>query len=130
MIWQPCNSLLIIERPGRRTKKGGGNGRRKSVEDQLRRVWIRCHPSIFEDIFEALQKATTRVLDAHREVDVEQKCVWEVVLTDLRRHFNIFDLIGPKSSQVIKGALTPIKDELRKEFHHVSICYFTCRNSP
>ncbi|THH04517.1 hypothetical protein EW145_g5466 [Phellinidium pouzarii] len=39
----------------------------------------------------------------------------EIEVADLRNKFNIFELMGPKSSQVIHGALSPTKDDNRDE---------------
>lgn len=41
-------------------------------------------------------------------------------MADLREHFNVFEIMGPKSSQVIKGALRPVDDQ-RGEFRKVCL---------
>ena len=43
-----------------------------------------------------------------------------VELLEMKETLNIFEMMGPKASQVISGALSPIKDEQRKEFKDVS----------
>jgi hypothetical protein len=82
---------------------------------QDRTMWIRCHPVIYESVLAAVQYAIQDQLFP-RSNDKEIK----VVVTDLRDQFNIFELVGPKSSQVIHGALEPIKAEDRPEFKQVS----------
>ena len=52
------------------------------------------------------------------ESDDERRKKVEVV--DLRGKFNIFELMGPKSSQVIKGALTPVPGDDREELNQVN----------
>ena len=47
----------------------------------------------------------------------------EIQMTDLRDRFNIFEIMGPKSSQIITGALKPIKEEMTREFKKV--CSFS-----
>lgn len=43
----------------------------------------------------------------------------EVQMSDLRDRFNIYEIVGPKSSQVVTGALSPVKDELKDDFKKV-----------
>lgn len=44
----------------------------------------------------------------------------KVDIVDLRGKVNIFELMGPKSTQVIKGALKPILGGESKELNQVS----------
>ena len=119
VIWEPFNRPGADDRAKsskrKRGKKKKGN-EEKSDENKIRHLWIRCHALNFETIFMELQKAIASVISTSKKTDSE----WEIVITDFRRHFNIFDLTGPKSSQVIKGALTPVEGEKRDEFRHVS----------
>lgn len=82
-----------------------------------RTVWFICHPSISEGAFRALVVSSSFVVEAS-ESDNKRK--HRVEVADLRGKFNIFELMGPKSSQVIKGALTPVHDDGSKEFNRVS----------
>ena len=82
-----------------------------------RTVWIICHPSIFEGAFRSLAVSASFAAEAS-ESDHKKKHRVEVV--DLRGKFNIFELMGPKSSQVIKGALTPVLDDKQVELNQVS----------
>jgi ribonuclease P/MRP protein subunit POP1 len=89
--------------------------------ESSRTVWIRSHPAVFEDVFGALQTAASLALDSLRKnttaSDEGQEV--EIELADLRGHVNVFELMGPKASQIIKGALTPVGGEKREEFSKV-----------
>lgn len=78
-------------------------------------LWLRIHPVIFEDVTRELQKATSQVLDRPRSSNEEIV----VEIADLRGQVNAFEIMGPKSTQVLRGALTPILKDERKEFKKV-----------
>ncbi|KAH7927632.1 POP1-domain-containing protein [Leucogyrophana mollusca] len=85
-----------------------------SVASQARMLWVRSHPAIYDDVFAALQASASQVLQAEKQRSPEKKS--EVQIADLRDKVNVFEIMGPKSSQVIKGALTPAGDDQRQEF--------------
>ena len=78
-----------------------------------------------EDAHEALRLSTSFALDSTKEAGR----VAEVEIADLREHFNIFEIVGPKSSQVIKGALKPVDDKRAdfKKVHSVDALMFDPR---
>lgn len=78
-------------------------------------LWLRVHPVIFEDITRELQKATSQVLDRPRSSNEEIA----VEIADLRGQVNAFEIMGSKSTQVLRGALTPILKDEREEFKKV-----------
>jgi ribonuclease P/MRP protein subunit POP1 len=82
-----------------------------------RTVWVVCHPSIFEGAFRGLAVSSSFAVEASESDDKRRH---KVEVVDLRGKFNIFELMGPKSSQVIKGALTPVLDDKREELNRVS----------
>ena len=82
-----------------------------------RTVWVVCHPSIFESAFRSLSISSSFAIEASGSDD---KGRHKVEVVDLRGKFNIFELMGPKSSQVIKGALVPILDDGCEEINQVS----------
>ena len=85
------------------------------VDTEIRSAWVKCHPSIFEDVRTAIHstvKAPLFKVPDGVKVDVE--------VADLRDCFIILELVGPKSSQVIHGALDPARIDERKEFKDVS----------
>ena len=82
----------------------------------LRTVWVVCHPSIFESTFRSLTVSSSFAVEASGSHD---KGRHKVEVVDLRGKFNIFELMGPKSSQVIKGTLNPILDGRFEEISQV-----------
>ncbi|KXN88226.1 Ribonucleases P/MRP protein subunit POP1 [Leucoagaricus sp. SymC.cos] len=74
----------------------------KTDTNRPRTLWLRIHPLIFNDVTRELQKATSDILARPRSSTEEI----EVEITDLRGQVNAFEIMGPKSSQVLKGALT------------------------
>lgn len=80
-----------------------------------RTIWLRFHPSIQLEVFDTLEEAASRTLAKYKtNSNGPQEVTLE--LADLRRHVNAFEIMGPKSSQVIKGALSPIASENRTDF--------------
>ena len=82
-----------------------------------RTIWVVCHPSIFESAFRCLTVSSSFAVEASGSDEKKRR---KVEIVDLRGKFNIFELMGPKSSQVIKGALTPVLDGGLEEFNRVS----------
>ena len=87
-----------------------------------RTIWLRFHPSVQIEVFDTLKEAASRTLDKYRANSTGPQEV-TLKIADLRSHVNVFEIMGPKSSQVIKGALSPVASENRKEFLEVSISY-------
>lgn len=89
--------------------------------DEVRIVWIRSHPAVFEEVFSTLQNAASLALVSLKKAfpteDVEK---FEVEIADLRESINVFEIMGPKSNQVLKGALTPVGEDKREEFKKVN----------
>ncbi len=103
-----------------RGKNANGKGKGKDTEvvddgqQRKRVVWVRVHPSITEDVHEVLRISLAFALDAVKQTGR----VAEAEIADLREHFNVFEIMGPKASQVIQGALKPVDDK-RSEFKKV-----------
>lgn len=105
--------------------KGKGKGKEKQTDDNTspepnnrpRVVWVRCHPAIFEDVFESLQASASYALDQSKKKDPQVHA--EIEIADLRGCINAFEIMGPKSSQVIKGALSPVGNDDRKDVKKV-----------
>jgi ribonuclease P/MRP protein subunit POP1 len=107
--------ITIIWRPTTSTDSG-------SPSYSPRTVWIICHPSIFESAFRSLVVSSSFAVEASGS---DSKRRPKVEVADLRGKFNIFELVGPKSSQVIKGALTPVLEENSEESNRVSAIHST-----
>lgn len=134
IIWRPLSpegtSLGTAEPLARSGKeKGKGKGKGKGKEKQTdnsaspepntgpRVIWVRCHPAIFEDVFESLRTSASYVLEQSKKKDPQLHA--EIEIADLRGCINAFEIMGPKSSQVIKGALSPAGNDDRKDVKKV-----------
>ncbi|KAI0688915.1 POP1-domain-containing protein [Earliella scabrosa] len=93
-----------------KTSKGKGKDKATVSSDESKQrtrvVWVRVHPSVTEQAHEALRVSASFALDSAKQTGR----VAEVEIADLREHLNVFEIMGPKSSQVIKGALRPVDD--------------------
>ncbi|KAK0464529.1 POP1-domain-containing protein [Desarmillaria tabescens] len=109
--------------PTQAKRKRKGKGKEKAIEETdiplneetIRVVWIRSHPATHDEVFNALQTAASSVLDGIKNESTSDQAV-DVEIADLRGKVNIFEIMGPKSSQVLKGALQPIASDDRISF--------------
>jgi ribonuclease P/MRP protein subunit POP1 len=99
-------------------EEGMSESQPESPDETTRTIWIRCHPTIFCPVLSTLRKAVSLTLDAMKKSSVHSQNSYSVEVIDLRDSINVFEITGPKSSQVIHGALTPViasqKDEFKK----------------
>ena len=80
--------------------------------EPIRQLWIRFHPSTHASVFSTLRSAIPLVLSQSMVQGEEVK----VELNDVRESNCVFELTGPKSGKVLKGALGElVKDEAREE---------------
>lgn len=130
ILWKPTPSTETPapKAPSQTThqkKKLTGKGKEKewpleSIPPQdpaIRTVWVWTHPATYSDIFSALQASASLALES---IKLSGGPRTEVEIADFREHVNVFEIMGPKSSQVLKGALKPVKEENRDEFKKVS----------
>lgn len=113
-----------LSRPPKRKRKGKGKAKESTMEatpDTIRVVWLRSHPSIHDGVFSSLQTAVALTLEAEKRASTTLEINIEVELADLRGQINAFEITGPKASQVLKGALTPVPQDQREDFGKVSI---------
>jgi ribonuclease P/MRP protein subunit POP1 len=93
----------------------------ESPDEEIRTIWIRCHPAIFSAVLSALKGAVSLSLDALKKSPGHSQNSYSVEVIDLRDSINVFEITGPKSSQVVHGALTPTlanhTGELKKVKH-------------
>lgn len=99
--------------------KGKGKATADPNTDQQRTVWIWVHPSVYNNVIAELRICISLVLEAVRKGDPSADTL-DVELADLRREVNVFEIMGPKASQVIRGALKPIGQDGREDFRKVS----------
>ncbi|KAF7346225.1 Ribonucleases P/MRP protein subunit POP1 [Mycena sanguinolenta] len=106
-------------------KHGKGKGKAKappenSDSDTVQRtVWIRSHPAISENVFVALRTSASLVLAAARKAAPQGTQIDEIgiALEDLSGQINAFEIMGPKSNQVLKGAISPASHDSREDFN-------------
>ncbi|GJJ13300.1 hypothetical protein Clacol_007552 [Clathrus columnatus] len=89
-----------------------------------RTLWIRVHPSAWKEVWDTLKEASSYTVNEIRkeqEKDAEQNSTTiqeeSIDLVDLRSSVNCFEIMGPRSSQVLKGVLSAIDQEEREIFH-------------
>ena len=122
VLWQAEPQPGVAQPPAISRGNGSkGKGKERAAAEQLtdpqhrtRIVWVRVHPCITEEAHEALRLAASFALDGAKQAGRKA----EVEIADLTEHFNIFEIVGPKASQVIKGALKPVDDK-REDFKKV-----------
>lgn len=86
------------------------------MEDMQRALWLRIHPGAYDAASSTLTRAAMRVLATAKEAGEPAA---EIEIADLRGHTNAFELTGPKSSQVIHGAMKLVSEDKRKEVKEV-----------
>ena len=91
-----------------------------SPDEETRTVWIRCHPVIFLSVLSTLKNAVSLSLDALKRSPGHSQNSYSVEVIDLRDSINVFEITGPKSSQVVHGALTPTIADHTGEFKKVN----------
>jgi len=92
------------------------SGSESSEFEPIRQLWIRFHPSTHASVFSTLRGAIPHALSqpAFQCQDVK------VELNDVRESVCVFELTGPKSGKVLKGALGElVRDEPREEIKTV-----------
>src|SRR6266702_611563 len=91
----------------------------ESPDEEIRTVWIRCHPTIISSVHSTLKQAVSLNLDALKKSPKHSQNSYAVEVIDLRDSINVFEITGPKSSQVIHGALMPTIANDKGEFKKV-----------
>ncbi len=113
IIWRPRDVETVA--PAQAALGSSQENQKTAAGPRPRTLWLRIHPAIFEDVTHELQKATSQVLDRPRSSTEEIA----VEIADLRGQVNTFEIMGPKSTQVLRGALTPVAKDDREEFKKV-----------
>jgi ribonuclease P/MRP protein subunit POP1 len=90
-----------------------------SPDEETRTVWIRCHPAISMTVLSTLKGAVSLTLDTLKRSPGHSENSHSVEILDLRESINVFEITGPKSSQVVHGALTPAITNHNGEFKKV-----------
>jgi len=118
IMWRPVNSqtgqcrFSVPQKDQRTTVEGQNTVSSEAGKNQSRTLWLRFHPLIFDDVTRELRKATSKVLARLSDET-------EVEIADIREQVNAFEIMGPKSSQVLRGALTAVNGDDRPDFKMV-----------
>jgi ribonuclease P/MRP protein subunit POP1 len=103
LIWK-C--VVEPDKPAKSKKRKGKA--KASAAPKQHGVWIICHPTIFNQTFASVQQAASLAVE---EAKKSSNAEIEVEIADISSQLNMFEIMGPKSSQVIKGALDPISSD-------------------
>ncbi|KAJ6557418.1 NUC188 domain-containing protein [Mycena vulgaris] len=123
---QPQAPSVPQDAAGSQQKGGKGKGKAKEPPAKStdpdavpRTVWIRSHPATSETVFAALRASASLALDAARKAAPPGAQIDEIgiELEDLSGQLNAFEIMGPKSNQVLKGALSPVSQDSREDFN-------------
>ncbi|KAF9077548.1 POP1-domain-containing protein [Rhodocollybia butyracea] len=118
VMWKarPLAASKHMDSTSKSKKKGKGKGKDARSEPSSGPVhstaWIRFHPSVFDEVFTALRLATSQVLDSLNKKGI----MVDVELADIRGEVGIFEIMGPKSNQVLRGALSPVMTGASDDF--------------
>lgn len=137
IIWQPVNAPAVRssetedadktegsgpsksrKRKGKSKEKGDANPSTSTPPNRL--LWIKVHPSMFHEVYVELRDAASFALETVKKSAQAGEPELTVEMADLRNKLNVFELMGPKSSQVIRGALKPVIEDKREELNKVS----------
>ena len=88
VLWQPSSS------PGA-TKK----------------VWIRFHPAMFLEAWEAIRSSVSGWYDQGSSSGQKRGKDGTIVMKDLRGDICAFELMGPRSASVLRGVIGLVKDQ-------------------
>ncbi|KAG6903119.1 hypothetical protein C0995_004666 [Termitomyces sp. Mi166 len=118
---QDANPASPSQPPSKRKRKSKEKEKEKEKEnftlpdsETIRVVWIMSHPSAYQDILSSIQTSASLTIEASRRENANKEV--EVEIGDLRGQVNIFEIMGPKSNQVLRGALSPVLQDKREEF--------------
>ena len=115
-MWQPL--------PEPTDPKGKGKGKEPSATGPIpesqqntdRVVWLRFHPVSHSQVISALQAAASQYLAKKKAEGLEGI---KIQIVDLKDQINVFEIMGPRASQVIRGALTTVPGDQRDDFKKV-----------
>ncbi|CCA67821.1 hypothetical protein PIIN_01645 [Serendipita indica DSM 11827] len=93
ILWMPLEDKTASQQPQGTKVQDIGSGQRT--------LWIRIHPSAYDMASKNVTNTVMEILESERKAGNPSV---SVEIADLRSHLVSFDLVGPKSSQVIHGA--------------------------
>lgn len=105
ILWRPSPALSTGDRKGKR-KHIGDPSDIQAVD--TRQIWLRLHPSIFDETYTTLVKAITSF---YQRGNVRVSEGAGVELRDLRGSINCFELTGPRALQILDSVLHVCRTE-------------------
>ncbi|KAF5338928.1 hypothetical protein D9611_008747 [Ephemerocybe angulata] len=108
IFWQPATTSTDIKGKGKETDASAPNS-----QENDRAIWLRYHPAVRQQMLSALQKAASTYLARKKEEGIESV---EIQICDLKDQINVFEIMGPQASQVIRGVLNAVPGDPREEF--------------
>lgn len=130
VMWRPL-PVPTVEQTSERDKGGSVNDKGKGTATaqtpqanslRVRSLWIRFHPSVNNDMLDALKQVATQTLSEYKEQYRESEEL-KVEMVDRKGQMNVFEILGPKSSQILKGSLRLVATDKRKDFLQVNYLY-------
>lgn len=123
IIWRPTANAIQEESQVAAPLEGKGkkDGKQQTSElpvaplEELRTVWLRFHPSAQNEVLANLKTVASQILSKYKSNNSLAKDV-NVEINDLKDRINVFEIMGPKASQVIKGSLSPASHEKTEDF--------------
>lgn len=82
-----------------------------SASQDVRRLWIRVHPAMFNDVYGAITQSAEVCSISSPDSEIE--------LSDLRGDLCAFEIMGPKAIKVLKGVLKlapGVNDSVKRRF--------------
>ncbi|KAF9475642.1 POP1-domain-containing protein [Pholiota conissans] len=112
LIWRPQSQLLNYEN-GKGKKNAGTPLPSKSSD--IRSILLRFHPLAHATMLDILKESASYVLETYKRSH-QGRQETRLEITDVTGHFNVFEIMGPKSSQVLHGCLSPVHSVGRTDF--------------
>ena len=122
VMWQPwktdrppSNAVRIRSEKGKGKEMAQETAIEQTQPLRIRSVWLRFHPCIHTDILDALKEAASKTLAEYKAGNPATEEL-KIEVIDRRHQFNIFEIMGPKSSQILRGVLRPVMPDKRNDF--------------
>ncbi|KAE9383432.1 POP1-domain-containing protein [Gymnopus androsaceus JB14] len=122
VMWKanPSSKPSVAANAASKAKSKKGKGKEKQVQPEppsnkdkdIRTIWIRSHPAAVDEVFSALSDSISQVMNTYGEKGI----IVDIELENITGAVGIFEIMGPKSNQVLRGALSPVMSKAGDEF--------------
>lgn len=113
-MWQPLHESTDLKGKGKEPSATAPIPESQRNADRV--VWLRFHPVVHLQVLSALQTAASRYLAMKKEEGVGGI---HMQIVDLKDQINVFEIMGPQASQIIRGVLSAVPGDQRDEFKKV-----------